>query len=89
VVSIPQEIVGTFRRFVRMHRGGAKPSDSLRLVQQQAGHARVKSTARHLRPGRLRQRCEVCDTPIARAEGTRIDSGQLLCPSCLKDLRSH
>jgi integrase len=139
VVTIPQEIVGTFQRFVRLHRSGAKPGErlllsergtpfsymslyskvrrigqeagvaplypamlrhafvvrlyekeqDLRLVQQQAGHARVKSTARHVHPRRPRRRCDACNRPVPPGRGERIDSGQLLCPDCVKDLRNH
>jgi hypothetical protein len=34
------------------------------------------------------ERCEVCGRPIGARGGTRIDSGQILCPDCLKELRS-
>ncbi len=61
----------------------------LRFVRDQAGHARVKSTARHVRPRRAARRCDACGRPVAIGRGERIDSGQLLCPSCVKDLRSH
>ncbi len=137
VVSIPLEMVGTFQRFVRLHRSGAKPSEplllsergtpfsymslyskvrrigqeagvaplypamlrhgflvrlygkeqDLRLVQQQAGHARLKSTARHVRPPVPRQRCDACNRPVPAGSGERIDSGQLLCPNCLHEMR--
>jgi len=60
----------------------------LRLVQEQAGLARVKSTAIHVRPRPATERCEACDKPVAVGQGERIDSGQLLCPNCLGDLRT-
>jgi integrase len=61
----------------------------LRLVQEQAGHVRVKSTASHVRPRSATERCEACGKPVAPGRGGRIDSGQLLCPNCLSDLRSR
>jgi integrase len=62
----------------------------LRLVQQQAGHACLKSTARHVRPRYSPwQRCEACNRPVRPGDWERIDSGQLLCLNCLRDLRSH
>ena len=61
----------------------------LRLVQEQAGHARLKSTARHVRPRRPLLRCEVCNRTMVPGTGETIDSGQLLCRSCLRDLRNH
>jgi site-specific recombinase XerD len=139
IVTIPQEMAGTFQRFVRLHRSGAKPGErllvsergtpfsymslyskvrrigqeagvaplypamlrhafvvrlyekerDLRLVQQQAGHARIKTTARHVRPRQLRPRCDACNRPVPAGQGERIDSGQLLCPNCLHELRHH
>jgi site-specific recombinase XerD len=139
VVAVPQEMVATFQRFVRLHRSGAKPSErllvsergtpfsymslyskvrrigqeagvaplypamlrhafvvrlykkeqDLRLVQQQAGHTRIKSTARHIRPRRTRERCDACNRPVPPGRGERIDSGQFLCPNCLHELRHH
>jgi integrase len=61
----------------------------LRLVQDQAGHVRLKSTVRHLRPRRVRQHCEACNASLPPGVGVRIDSGQLLCPACLRELRRH
>jgi integrase/recombinase XerD len=61
----------------------------LRLVQEQAGHARLKSTARQVRPCRPAPRCDACNRTIAPGTGETIDSGQLLCPSCLRDLRTR
>lgn len=60
----------------------------LRLVQEQAGHARLKSTARQVRPRRPAPRCDACNRTMASGSGERIDSGQILCPRCLKDLRN-
>ena len=54
----------------------------LRLVQQQAGHASPKTTARQ-----VRTTCDCCQRVINRDEITRIDSGQVLCGECLKELR--
>jgi len=61
----------------------------LRLVQEQAGHARLKSTASAVHPRPPIQRCDACDKPVAPGHGVRIDSGQVLCPSCLSDLRNR
>lgn len=61
----------------------------LRLVQEQAGHARLKSTARHVRPRRPAQRCEACGKSLSPDIGKKIDSGQLLCPACMKELCRH
>jgi site-specific recombinase XerD len=33
--------------------------------------------------------CEACDKSISAEAGTKIDSGQILCADCLKELRSH
>lgn len=33
--------------------------------------------------------CEACDKSISAEAGTKIDSGQILCDDCLKELRSH
>ena len=33
--------------------------------------------------------CEACNNPILAGNGTKIDSGQILCYDCLKELRSH
>lgn len=60
----------------------------LRLVQEQAGHARLKSTALQVRPRRPVLRCDACNRTMAPSTGEKIDSGQLLCPSCLGDLRN-
>jgi integrase/recombinase XerD len=60
----------------------------LRLVQEQAGHARLKSTARQVRPRRPALRCDACNRAMAPDTGEKIDSGQLLCPRCLKELRN-
>jgi len=60
----------------------------LRLVQEQAGHTRLKSTARRVRPRRPALRCDACNRTMAPSTGEKIDSGQLLCPSCLGDLRN-
>ena len=78
----------------------------LRLVQEQAGHASVKTTARFLRarPGQQPRAhpaddgdgdrtpmavvCDACAHRTPRTTATRIDSGQVLCPDCLRDLRS-
>jgi len=136
-VSIPQELIPVFQRFVRLHRAGARPGEplllsergtpfsymslyskirrigqdagvsplhpavlrhtflvrlyekeqDLRLVQEQAGHARLKSTAFHVRPRRSVARCEACGKRLAAGRGEKIDSGQLLCPGCIRDLR--
>ena len=138
-VSIPQELVPVFQRFVQLYRKGAVPSNplllsergtpfgymslyskvrrigqesgitplhpallrhtflvrlyerehDLRLVQEQAGHARVKSTARHIHSRRAVEACDACGKPMASGQGERIDSGQLLCSKCLKDLRAR
>jgi len=32
--------------------------------------------------------CEACSKPVSAKLATKIDSGQLLCPDCLKELRS-
>ncbi len=61
----------------------------LRFVQEQAGHARIKSTALCVHPPRAIPRCDACGGPVPSGQGERIDSGQLLCPSCLKDLRDR
>jgi integrase len=61
----------------------------LRLVQEQAGHARIKNTARHVRPRQPVSTCDACGKPVAPGQGERIDSGQLLCQSCLSDLRNR
>jgi integrase/recombinase XerD len=60
----------------------------LRLVQEQAGHAQLKSTARRVRPRRPVQRCDVCNKAMAPGAGEKIDSGQVLCPGCLRELRN-
>ena len=78
----------------------------LRLVQEQAGHASVKTTARFLRARAGQQPrahpaddgasdrtpmavvCDACARRTPRTMATRIDSGQVLCPDCLRDLRS-
>ena len=60
----------------------------LRLVQEQAGHARLKSTARQVRPRRPALHCDACNGTMAPGTGAKIDSGQLLCPSCLRELRN-
>lgn len=61
----------------------------LRLVQEQAGHAQLKTTARHVRPRRSTRKCDACGVMLTPRAGRTIDSGQLLCPSCLRELRSH
>jgi len=33
--------------------------------------------------------CEACSNPILPGAGTKIDSGQILCNDCLKELRGH
>jgi len=58
----------------------------LRLVQEQAGHASLKTTAFQVRP---RRRCEACNKRVASGNGRVIDSGQLLCRDCLRELRNH
>jgi integrase len=135
VISIPQEMVQIYQRFVHLHRKGARPQEllllsergtplgymslyskvrrigqeaglaylqpgmlrhtflvrlyekeqDLRLVQDQAGHARLRSTARHVGSLSRRQRCEACGTPLRAGLGKKIDSGQLLCPACLRE----
>jgi integrase/recombinase XerD len=61
----------------------------LRFVQEQAGHAQVKSTARQVFPRRAAHVCDACGRPVPAGQGERIDSGHLLCPSCLKDIRGR
>ncbi len=61
----------------------------LRFVQEQAGHTRIKSTALCVHPQRAIPRCDACGGSMTPGQGERIDSGQLLCPSCLKDLRDR
>ncbi len=58
----------------------------LRLVQEQAGHANLKTTALQLRPPGW---CEACNRRVAPGSGRVIDSGQLLCRDCFRDLRNH
>lgn len=84
----------------------------LRLVQQQAGHANIKTTAIYAKTGNDHRQqnddanletanerndsiesarrvaiCEGCGKSIFEDEGTRIDSGQLLCCECIKYFR--
>lgn len=33
--------------------------------------------------------CEACSNPILAEAGTKIDSGQILCSGCLRELRGH
>ena len=120
-------------RFAFLRRLYDKAQD-MRYVQEQAGHAHLKTTARYIkaltqdqdttppalsnghahrkgrqqcrdetgvRPGNPGGRgpgvrgslshqnrlCESCGRPVAATEGTHIDSGQLLCPDCLRDPR--
>ena len=61
----------------------------LRLVQEQAGHASLKTTALQVRPHRSDRRCDACYGPVPPDYGAMIDSGQLLCPDCLRDLRNR
>jgi site-specific recombinase XerC len=61
----------------------------LRLVRGQAGHARLRSTARHVCPRRPPQQCEACGKSLSPGLGRKIDSGQLLCPTCLRELRQR
>jgi hypothetical protein len=111
--------------------------NDLRFVQDQAGHANIKTTALYAKMTRellkeaasdnvssyvqnvgvLKDRskkykvsiqktiidketdylddsqqsitCEVCNNPIKEINGTKIDSGQVLCNSCLRELRNH
>ncbi|MHC4564315.1 MAG: tyrosine-type recombinase/integrase [Planctomycetota bacterium] len=62
------------------------------FVQQQSGHASAKATAqcimRILRPpSRSETSCEACGRAVGHGAGTRIDSGQTLCPDCMNELR--
>jgi integrase/recombinase XerD len=106
----------------------------LRYVQEQAGHAHLKTTARYIRaltrrpetappasanghaqrkvrsgrgdtpvapprglldpggagpgsPAGADAFCESCGKPVSVGQGAHIDSGQLLCPDCIGDLR--
>lgn len=138
-VSIPEDMIPVFQRFVRLYRAGAKPTDplllsergtpfgymslyskvrrigqdcglgrlnaavlrrtflmrlyekerDLRLVQEQAGHARLRSTTRCVRPRRTARLCGACGNPLAPGSGERIDSGQVLCPKCLYEVRNR
>jgi site-specific recombinase XerD len=75
----------------------------LRFVQKQAGHANRKTTAMYIRAdfnkeqkeetvshGLLQhiEMCEACGKSISRENGTKIDSGQILCDDCLYELRN-
>jgi site-specific recombinase XerC len=74
----------------------------LRFVQNQAGHANRKTTAMNIRANCNREQkvetisqellqhieiCEACGRSISRENGTKIDSGQILCDDCLNELR--
>lgn len=37
----------------------------------------------------MTEECEACGKPVAAKLATKIDSGQLLCPDCLNELRGH
>jgi integrase len=120
-------------RFAFLRRLYSKEQD-MRYVQEQVGHAHLKTTARYVRaltqrqetaspalsngPAHRKERpeyrdtteappcdplgpgpgvpgspahadglCESCGRSVAAGEGTHIDSGQLLCPDCMGDLR--
>lgn len=69
----------------------------LRFVQTQAGHASPATTAMYAKPNQVppssqsdRQIkiCEACGSPIEPAAAVKIDSGQILCPDCLNQLRN-
>jgi len=63
----------------------------LRFVQQQVGHASYKTTARFLQqttpPKRESAICEACEQQVPAFQTTTIDSGQVLCVACLKEIR--
>ena len=70
----------------------AKEKD-LRLVQQQAGHSSPKTTALYVQPAKpkakspSRKKCEACGRRVSTNRIAQIDSGQVLCANCLKELR--
>ncbi len=43
----------------------------------------------YLDDSRQSKTCEACNNPILAGNGNKIDSGQILCNVCLKELRSH
>ena len=61
----------------------------LKLVQNQAGHASHKTTAHFVLPKATtsEQICDVCDRRVSGHNATQIDSGQILCKYCLRELR--
>jgi integrase len=107
-------------RFAFLRRLYEREQD-LRYVQEQAGHACLKTTARYIKalrrstpdaatlnspPGvagpqhagasqsssgdgrhNADSPCATCGRPVPAGQSARIDSGQRLCPSCLRDLR--
>ncbi len=70
-------------RFAFLRRLYRREQD-LRYVQEQAGHAHLKTTAKYIRALTI---CESCGKPVAAGEEIHIDSGQFLCPDCTGDLR--
>lgn len=61
-------------------------AQDLRFVQQQAGHAHCKTTALYANPARVF--CDACTREIADNHAELIDSGQILCLQCLKEIRA-
>jgi len=76
----------------------AKEQD-LRMVQQQAGHSSPKTTALYVQQANTqakakvkrksppRKKCEACGKRVSINRIAQIDSGQVLCTNCLKELR--
>jgi integrase/recombinase XerD len=61
-----------------------QPATEKGLPEQAASH-RETALARGLPDS---GKCEACGKQIRTEDGTRIDSGQILCPGCLKELHS-
>ena len=63
----------------------------LRLVQQQAGHSSLKTTALYVQQAKpkpaVRKTCEACGKRVSINRIAQIDSGQVLCITCLNELR--
>jgi integrase/recombinase XerD len=76
----------------------AKEQD-MKLVQQQAGHSSPKTTALYVQQANPdakakakpksppRKKCEACGKRVSINRIAQIDSGQVLCANCLKELR--
>jgi integrase len=62
----------------------------LRYVQDQAGYTSCRSMTKYVKTDKIDtgfkaiQICQACSAKIAPGMGKRIESGQLLCPDCLR-----